>query len=84
MINEKLLKEAPIYTMKNEKFIEESESCGCYSCLSTFSKHDIINWTDDGKTAICPVCHVDSVLADTYGIPLDKEHLKIVHDYWLI
>lgn len=82
-VTQKLLREAPIYTMKNKRFIDESETCGCYSCLSVFSKHDITDWTDDGQTAICPKCKVDCVLSQTYGIELDEKNLKIVHDYWM-
>jgi len=82
-MNEILIKEAPIYSMKNKKLIDESESCGCYSCLSVFSKHDITEWTDSESTALCPKCKVDSVLAQTYGVPLDEQNLKIVHNHWL-
>ena len=82
-VTQKLIREAPIYSMKNKRFIEESESCGCYNCLKVFSKHDIAEWTDAGETALCPFCKVDSVLAQTYGLPLDQNSLKIVHDYWL-
>lgn len=78
----KLIKEAPIYSMKNKKFIDESEVCGCYYCLEVFSKNDITDWTDNGQTAICPKCHIDSVLSQSYGIELNKEQLQIVHDYW--
>jgi len=82
-VTQKLIREAPIYSMKNKRFIEESEMCGCYNCLSVFSKNDITEWTDGGQTAICPKCVVDSVLPQTYGVELDEKNLKIIHDYWM-
>jgi hypothetical protein len=81
-MNNNLVKEAVIHSMKNKRSIEESETCGCYHCLSVFSKHDITEWTDNGETAICPKCKVDSVLAQTYGVPLDIEHLQILQTHW--
>lgn len=80
-MSEKLAREAPIYAMKNKKFIDESEMCGCYNCTNIFSKNDIIQWTDNGKTAICPHCIVDTVLSQSY-MPLDKESLQKIHNYW--
>ena len=82
-VSDKLVREAPIYSMKNRKFIEESETCGCYHCTKVFSTHDITEWTDDGMTAICPYCSADSVLSQTYGVQLDECNLKTIHDYWL-
>ena len=37
--------------------------CGCFYCLSVFDGAAVVNWTDAGETAICPVCGVDSVLS---------------------
>lgn len=79
--NDKLIREAPIYAMKNKKFIEESELCGCYHCTESFSKNDITEWTDNGKTAICPFCKNDSVLGQSY-MDVNKENLQIIHNYW--
>lgn len=78
------IKNAPKYAMRNRVAIEESEACGCYYCLRVFSKHDIVEWTDKGETAICPHCAVDSVLAQSHGIALDEPTLKEIHDYWFV
>lgn len=80
--SDKMLREVPIYSMKNKKFIEESESCGCYHCTQSFSKNEISQWTDNGQTALCPHCGVDSVLGQTCGIELEKENLQFIHNYW--
>lgn len=70
------------FVFKNKQAIEESQTCGCYYCCETFSKEDITEWTDNKQTAICPKCSVDAVLPQSAGIPLDRETLKKLHDYW--
>jgi hypothetical protein len=81
-MNEQHIKNAPSMTMRNRNAVEESEVCGCYYCLSVFSKHDIVDWTDNSQTAICPKCNVDSVLAQSHGISLEQDVLQKIHDYW--
>lgn len=81
-MNPTQLKNAPKYSMKNRVSVEESEVCGCYCCCESFSKHDITQWTDKGQTAICPKCGVDSVIAQSMSVPLDKESLKEMQQYW--
>ena len=66
-------KDAPFSAFKNRKSLKGS--CGCFHCLETFEVTEIIDWTDDGKTAICPKCNNDSVLNET-------EDLQRVHEFW--
>ena len=40
------------------------EKCVCYCCSSKFNKNEIEEWVDDEQTAICPRCHIDSVIND--------------------
>ena len=81
-MNEQYIQNAPKYDMRNRVSIDESEVCGCYHCCNTFSKLDIIEWTDGQQTAICPHCSIDSVIAQSFGVPLDEEHLLAMHNYW--
>jgi len=53
---------------KNKKEISKSKKCGCFFCLSTFDPKEITEWTDEGQTAVCPKCGVDSILGDDYDI----------------
>lgn len=39
-------------------------------------------WTDDGQTAVCPLCQVDSVLDSASGVALEPSFLQRMHDYW--
>lgn len=82
-MNQNDIKNAPQYAWKNRKAVEESPACGCYQCLAVFSSEDIEEWTDYGNTAMCPKCGCDCVIAQSHAIPLDTQHLKQIHDYWL-
>lgn len=54
--------------------------CGCFYCQMIFDILHIEEWTDNGLTAICPFCGVDSV------IPLypqmDESILEKMYDYY--
>ncbi len=70
------------HSFKNRDEVMRSDLCGCFYCLSTFRPDEIVNWTDDGQTAICPRCPVDSVIGSASGCPLEKEFLKKMNDHW--
>jgi len=81
-MNEVHLKQAPMYAMKNKLRIESSTRCGCYYCLEIFPKEEIAEWTDGHETALCPHCHVDSLIPDATGFDLNTQNLKTIHDFW--
>jgi len=68
------------YSKKNKNYLKESKKCGCYFCLNIFEPKNIKEWTDNGETAICPFCHVDSVIDDSQN--LNKEFLEEASKYW--
>lgn len=55
-----------------------TQECSCFFCLKTFPKEEIKKWEDDGRTAWCPYCDIDSILPG--AIP--QEVLKQMHDYY--
>lgn len=66
----------------NRAELEASLFCGCFHCGAIFSPSQIIEWTDDDQTALCPHCPVDSVIGSAAGYPITPEFLKRMHDYW--
>ena len=60
----------------------DSDICGCFYCISTFPASEIEIWTDNGQTAICPKCGIDSVIGSASGYPVDSLFLKKMHDHW--
>ena len=72
----------------NKKDIQQSDTCGCFYCKNIFYAGDITEWTDNGETAICPHCGVDSVICNKKGyitsmilqLSLKIKLLQILHE----
>ena len=62
--------------------IERSERCGCFYCLRTFAAKDIQEWIDDGATAMCPHCGIDSVIGSASGFSMSLDFLRRMHEHW--
>lgn len=62
--------------------IEASEVCACFYCFAQYPPTAIDNWTDNGTTACCPECFVDSVIGSASGVPLDEAFLRRMHAEW--
>ena len=75
------IQEASKYSFKNKDSIEKSTTCSCYYCISSFKKEEIQQWTDQGQTAICPLCGIDSVLGDIV-LPFEETTFKKLKEYW--
>jgi len=43
--------------------------CGCFFCLAEFDASVVTTWVDDGRTALCPKCGIDSVLSEPDNDP---------------
>jgi predicted nucleic acid-binding Zn-ribbon protein len=67
---------------RNRAELLRSKSCGCFYCLKSFSPNEITEWTDDDRTAICPKCGIDSVLASASGFALTEGFLTEMHKHW--
>ncbi len=62
--------------------ILNSDLCGCFYCLKTFTPDWIMNWTDEGQTALCPKCAIDAVIGSA-GVPcLKPDYLYQMRQYW--
>ena len=66
----------------NEQRLAVAKQAGCFDCLCIFPVHDIKAWVDDKpvRTALCPKCSTDAVLADDGAIPFSVELLQAMHD----
>ena len=70
-MNKKELENAHRHSFRNRVEIEQSLKCGCFSCGSIFDATEVEDYIDDGKTALCPYCSVDSVIGDASGAELN-------------
>ena len=72
----------------NKADLAKSGRCGCFYCLSVYDPSEIVRWVDSGRTAICPKCSIDSVLASfsptsESGWPVDDANfLGQMHARW--
>lgn len=69
--------------------------CGCFYCLRVFDGTEVHRWIDrnrgasrshvrESNTAICPHCHLDMVLPENRGLPIDDpEFLKAMNEMWV-
>ena len=76
------IKDASQYSINNMSVLKNSSLAGCYCCLNIFHPSEIKEKADNGKTAICPKCSVDSVLADTSSFKINKSNLEKLNLYW--
>jgi hypothetical protein len=60
---------------------------GCFYCLAIYPPTEILDWVDgddddldNGKTALCGKCGIDSVIPIREGI--DRAFLQAMHDHW--
>lgn len=59
-----------------------SRLCGCFYCGAIFPPSEIMDWGDEGRTALCARCGIDSVIGDRSGFPITSEFLGQMNHYW--
>lgn len=62
--------------------LDASSQCGCFHCLAIYPPEKIEEWTDQGTTAFCPYCGIDSVIGSAAGYPIATEFLREMRRYW--
>ena len=76
------------YSNNHMPSLKKDNICGCVCCLSIFSPKEIKKWIiadndcDRSGTAICPYCHVDSIIGESSGFPITKEFLTRMYEKW--
>lgn len=79
---EKDIKRAHVCCTNNKNELMKASQCGCFYCLNIFTPKEITNWCDNGNTALCPYCGIDSILYDNPIYPLNSEFLEKMNKYW--
>jgi len=80
---DKIYKQAHDCSIRNKEQLEKSEKCGCFNCGEIFSSSEITDYVSDGEpTALCPYCHIDSVIGDAAGFPITPRFLKDMNKRW--
>ena len=68
--------DAPKRAIYNAESIKNKQ-CGCYYCIRAFDGNDVTEFCDSSRTALCPHCGIDSVLAGEVCIDLLTKLNKI-------
>ena len=70
----------------NETALLYSAKCGCFYCREIFSPAEIEEWIDDkqGRSAICPKCGIDSIIASSQTTLFAPELLVELNKYWFL
>jgi hypothetical protein len=68
-------------SQRNRAQLAQAAVCGCFYCLSEYPFEQITKWTDNGQTAICPVCGIDAVI-DFSSATANQELLRSMHERW--
>ena len=79
-----IFKEYAKHSRDNELEILQSHECGCYFCRHMFSARDVSDWVEENQhvMALCPECGMDTVIGDSSGVPLSKEMLKEMNEFF--
>ena len=82
-IDELRLKLAHDASFRNRAQIEQSNQCGCFSCCHIFPASEVIDYVSpEEPTAVCPYCHIDSVIGDASDYPVTEEFMKEMNKRW--
>jgi len=76
------IKEAHKYSISNISNLNKSKKAGCYYCKSIFNASEVKETTDNGETALCPKCGIDSVLGDSSPFKIEIKTLAKLNNYW--
>lgn len=73
---------AHVCSSHNKEQLSKTNFCGCFYCLKMFDPKLIVDWCDNGQTAICPYCGTDSIVYESKAQPLTKPFLEQMKGYW--
>ena len=79
---EQQLREAHNHSAHNNDEIARSQQCGCFSCCKVYGASEVVDYVDNGETAVCPHCGIDSVIGDASGIDLTPQFLNAMLRRW--
>lgn len=65
----------PCLAFENKKEVDKSSAAGCFKCCAVFKPDEVKEYTDDGKTCVCPKCGCDCVIGDKSGYELSESSL---------
>ena len=80
----KLLTDAHSHSSNNVEEIKGSALCGCFYCRKVFAPKEVKEFIDNGQTALCPYCGIDSVIGDASGYEVTETFLTDMYNKWFL
>ena len=70
------------YSSHNRNMVDEADRCYCFFCKGCVESSEIVDYTDGGKTAVCPLCGKDTLIPDSIGEPINDTIVREMNEYW--
>lgn len=70
------------YSSHNKDLISKASKCYCFYCKHAFDSNEINNYIDDGQTALCPNCDIDSIIPDSIDEKINESIIDEMNKYW--
>lgn len=70
------------YSSHNRALVEGARQCHCFYCQATVDASEVVDYSDNGQTAICPKCGIDSILPDSIEETLNADTIAEMNEYW--
>lgn len=77
-----ITEDAHSHTIRNRSEIGRSVKCGCLCCERIFPASEVVDYIDNGSTALCPYCGCDALLADAAGFELNANLIKQLNEHY--
>lgn len=82
VLTKQALESVHAHSFENREEISRSGLCYCMFCKRVSFSVLIHEWADEGKTALCPNCGVDSVIGDASGVEMTPALMTSLHDFY--
>ena len=69
----------PVIFYKNKKYLAGAFDAACIKCENKIALKEIVSFTDNNETCLCPLCGHDTLVFDTSGFVLNKENIEKAH-----
>lgn len=77
-LTEDKLKDIHRHSSQNASELESGKECGCFFCKRIFPADEVVEFVDEGETALCPYCGIDSVIVTGPDVKITKELLVVL------
>lgn len=76
------LKKLHTYSSHNRNLIAVANKCYCFYCKAIIESREIKDYADNGQTAICPKCGINSIIPDSIEEGVDEKTIAEMNEYW--